>query len=255
MRPNTTVQKPTTSSVNPNSSVKPTAKFDSAASTAQRKQESKAVFEASKPKPVEKSKPTVAVNTPKTTPKPVTPSAQTIRNTVNRSEYENRTTRVEHHYHTHYGDRYNDYYSRPYINVGGGYSALFWYSMLDWSADRQARWFYHNQNVINQQYYQQQLTQNAQLRAEVERLKAQNVTVNPQYVDSEYQENPDLMYSQEYVKSVMDESLDANSVPVSRPKVIQTQNSWVVFVIWSFMLIVIVGGLIYLVFFHNFKGE
>ena len=72
--------------------------------------------------------------------------------------------------------------------------------MLDWSLERRAMWMYHNRHTIDSHLYAQQM-QNAQLQARVAALEGQGVQRNPNYVDSEYKDNPDLMYSNEYVSA------------------------------------------------------
>ena len=251
--PKTEVVKP---SSRPNSTTsakpqgKPTQTFDTAASTAQKKAESKALFQASKPKEEYKT-PTgkiVKIDT-------AAPSVKTIQSTPP-EKYEQRTTRVEHHYHNHYGDRYGYYRSQPFIDVGGGYSALFWYAMMDWNAQRRAEWLYHHQNVVNQQLFNEQM-QNAQLKAEVERLKASNVSINPNYVDSEFKDDPDLMYDDSYVAATYNP--EPVAAPVSAATVVKSPvahkssgSGWKWFWIISGTLLVL-GAVYYMVFVYDFK--
>jgi hypothetical protein len=214
-------------------------KFDSAAGNAKKKEESKAVFAASN------SKNTYVPQQPKstyTTPNGKSvqidknaPQVSNIRNNLDTHKYETRNTRIEHHYHTHYGDRYGYYRSQPIIYVGGGYSSLFWYSMLDWSLERRAAWLYHNQYTIDSALYNQQL-QNAELRVEIERLKARNVSVNKSYVDPEFNNNVDLMYDDNYVQAVYN------------PKIV-TSTSWYT----GLMIFLIFCGLFLLIWVLFFK--
>lgn len=208
---------PVVSSENSNSK-KPTKSFDSTASSAQKNVESRKSFEASKP---------VVVS------KPVTSKIQT---TTTKEEVAQRPQRIEHHYHRYYGDRYTTYRSQPYIDIGGGYSPIFWYAMADWSAERRAMWFYHNQNTINRDLYEQELRKNSALAAEVNRLHTQNVSVNPQYVDKEFVDNPDLMYS------------DAVVAAAVKPK--SSFSWWYIIIPFGLLL---VGTSVYFVFVHDFK--
>ncbi len=240
VKPTSPSTKPNPPAVNPNGiSSKPnTSTFDSA-STAQKKQESKNIFQASNPKPVEKpitytSKTGKSYSVDKTAP-----ATKTIQSTVSPQEHAQRTTRVEHHYHHNYGNRYDYYRNQPYIDVGGGYSALFWYAMMDWSLDRRAMWLYNNQNTINANLYNEQL-KNEALRLEVEKLKAKNAQIDPNYIDPEFKENPDLMYSEEYVDAVV------------KPK--DSGISWVWVFVWIIFAICLISG-IYLVFFKDWKVE
>jgi len=71
---------------------------------------------------------------------------------------------------------------------------------MEWNAERRARWLYHNQHTIEQAAYERGMRDQA-VAEELAKLKAQNVSVNPDYVDPEFKENPDLMYSQDYVEA------------------------------------------------------
>jgi hypothetical protein len=153
-------------------------------------------------------------------------------------QYSSRSTRVEHHYHTHYGDRYDYYRSQPYVYVGGGYSSLFWYSMMDWSLERRALWMYHNQNSMDRALYQQQLAENAQLQAEIARLQTAGTPVNTNYVDSEYADSPDLMYSDEYV----DAAYNPAPVAVAQPRPVRSTSSGSG-VLTFFLVLLVIGGL------------
>jgi hypothetical protein len=252
-KPSSRPETPSSSGFSFGDSKKPSSKpvngFDSSAAQAKKREESKTVFQAATAPKDSYTTPlgkTVKVDTSK-------PSVSVIRDTVSSDEYASRPTRIEHHYHTHYGDRYNTYRSRPYIDVGGGYSPLFWYIMLDWSVQRQAQWMYHNQNTINQALYQEQLAKNAALRAEIDRLRASGTTINPGYVDPEFRDNPDLMYSDEYVTAVY------NPTPVqqtyqSRPMTEEEKAAVAAFFKWVgiVLLVCVCGfGLYYLVFVKN----
>lgn len=105
-----------------------------------------------------------------------------------------------------YSHPYGYYASQPYINVGGGYSPIFWWMMMEWSADRRAEWMYHHQNTMNQTVYKETIIKDPELAAEIEKLKAANVAVNPEYVDKDFKDNPDLMYSQEYIQKHIEET-------------------------------------------------
>ena len=122
-------------------------------------------------------------------------------------QYRTRDTRVEHHYHNTYGDRYGYYQSQPYFYVGGGYSSIFYYSMLDWSIHRRAQWYYHNQSLVAQNATMQTQMQNAELQAEIAKLKAGGLAVNSNYIDSEYQGKEDLMYSDDFVNAAYNPSV------------------------------------------------
>ena len=204
-RPNSPQPPPTATTSKPTTS-KPTTTVDASASSARRKEESRAVFQKANPKP--EPAPTYTANG--RTEKVNTQSAKVIRETVTPDEYASRPQRIEKHYYHHYGDRYYDYNQRPTIYVGGGYSSLFWYSMMDWDYQRRALWLYNHQHEIDRSLYQQQL-QNAQLKAELARLQQQGADPNPGYIDPEFKTDPDAMYSDEYVKAAYNPQEDSHT--------------------------------------------
>lgn len=163
-------------------------------------------------------------------------------------KYANRTTRVEHHYHNTYGDRYDYYRSQPPIYVGGGYSPLFWYCMMDWSLDRRAMWMYHNQNTMDRALYQQQLAENAQLKAEIAKLEAAGTAVDPGYVDKEFKDNPDLMYTDEYVTAAYNPSKTVIAPP---PAVASPGVGAGTVILIVIIVLLIVWGLWWLIFKKN----
>lgn len=112
-----------------------------------------------------------------------------------------RTQRTEVHI-TNYGYSHPYSYYRSYdpYYVGGGYSSAFWWMMMEWNAERRARWLYHNQANIESAAYQKGM-QDAAVAAELARLKAENTVADPNYIDSEFKDNPDLMYDQDYVEA------------------------------------------------------
>lgn len=122
----------------------------------------------------------------------------------NPDKYARRQERIHDHYRGRYGNKYSDYARRPVIEVGGGYSSIFWYTLSDWELQRQALWLYHHQNMINHQLMAQRL-QNAALKAEIDRLKANGVAIDANYIDAEFRDNQDLMYSDDYVAAIYDQ--------------------------------------------------
>lgn len=148
------------------------------------------------------------------------------------------------------------------IYVGGGYSSVFWYTMLDWSLERRALWLYHNQRTIQEDLYLQQL-QNAQLRAEIERIRLRNLSVNSDYIDPEFKDEPDLMYSDDHIDAIY------NPVPVQpiatpyvpptplTPEQIEANNaaaySFLKFFLAAILVGSLVGVIIWAVFFKNWN--
>ena len=103
--------------------------------------------------------------------------------------------------------------ARPDIEVGGNYCSTFWYSTLDWSAERRAAWLYHNSEVIRRDLYQRELEDPEVARAVAE-LKKKQTKCNPLYVDPQYVSDPDLMFNAEYVDAVFHhDNTDTWSIP------------------------------------------
>jgi hypothetical protein len=231
--------------VDTNSS-KPKSTFDSAASKSQKKAESAAAYKAAtKPKD---SYTTPAGKVVKVDPQ--SPTVANVRKTVTPTEYANRSTRVENHYHNYYGDRYDTYRSRPYIDVGGGYSPLFWYMMADWSLERRAQWMYNNQNTMNSQLYQQELAKNAQLAAQVEALKARGAAPDPNYIDPEFKDDPDLMYDDAAVTAAF------NPTPVPAEHTPSSAGAIFIWILAIVFIGIVLFGLYYFIFRANlFKDE
>jgi len=216
--------------------------YDDAAAAAAARSKSKETFvKANQPKAeyVDPKGKTVKIDS-------TNPNVTTVRNKLDADSYRTRTVRVEHHYHHTYGPRYTYYGSQPYIYVGGGYSPIFYYAMLDWSLERRAAWYYHNQHCMDQALYQKSLADNAQLRLEIEKMKARSVSVNTGYIDPEFADNPDLMYTQEHIDAVYNsaEPDEDNTVHVVHH---HEGGGWVI--LWVLLGI----GLVYLVFIKNWK--
>ena len=129
------------------------------------------------------------------------PAAKAAITSKPKSEYTPaaRTSRYTKVINNNYSHPYSYYASMPQINIGGGFSPVFWYMMGEWSASRRAEWLYHHGSSINTTVYNQTIQQNPEVAAELERLKAQGKAVDPNYVDKDFKDNPDLMYSQTVV--------------------------------------------------------
>ena len=109
---------------------------------------------------------------------------------------------------------------------------------MEWNAERRARWLYNHQSTIDQAAYQKGM-QDAQVAAEIARLKAENAAVDPDYVDPEFADNPDLMYDQEFVEAAYN------------PTVVQPvqKHSWLQVFVW----LIIVGVLFFVAYWLVFK--
>jgi hypothetical protein len=131
-----------------------------------------------------------------------------------------------------YSRPYDWYYSQPTFYVGGGYSSAFWWMMMtDWTAERRAYWLYHNQANIERDAYERGM-KDAAVAAEIAKLKAQGVKPNPDYVDKEFSDNPDLMYDQDYVEAAYN------------PVVVEEHSSGVGTVLLWFLVIIIAGAVV-----------
>jgi hypothetical protein len=176
-----------------------------------------------------------AATAPKTTPTPVATKTtrsippvspkkvETVRNVTHERyvTYDNRASGF-------YGSRYQPtYYHDSFSPFLMGYltsSAL--------NSQQRAMWVYNHQSDMDSARYQQLLASDANLRAEIERLKASNAPVDASYVPPGMADNPDLMYDKSFV--------DAH-----RPKD-SGISVW-----WMLLGITAIGGVVYLVFFRK----
>lgn len=122
-----------------------------------------------------------------------------------------RQSRVTNHVTTHhYNHNYDWYHTQPSFYVGGGYSSAFWWMMSEWSAERRAMWFYHNQNNIDSSAYQRGV-QDAEVAERLKKLESENLVRNSDYIDSEFTNDPSMMYSQEYVEAAYNPQTSSSS--------------------------------------------
>lgn len=113
-----------------------------------------------------------------------------------------RTQRTVEHVHVyHYHHDYDWYCHQPTIYVGGGYSSAFWWMMMEWDAERRARWLYNNQERISQDAYAQGV-RDAQVQAYINKWKAEQRAVDREYVDPEFAQDPSLMMTQDHIEAV-----------------------------------------------------
>jgi hypothetical protein len=126
---------------------------------------------------------------------------------------ERRRTRVEEHvvvHHYHHPSVW--YYQQPTVYIGGGYSSSFWWMMMEWDAQRRAEWFYHNRDRIDRDAYNRGVA-DAEVRARLADLERRQAQRNPNYIDRDFANNPDLMYEDGYVEAAYNPKV----VPVSNP--------------------------------------
>ncbi len=116
--------------------------------------------------------------------------------------------------------------------------------MLDWSLQRRAQWYYHNQALVAQNATMQAQMQNAELQAEIAKLKSGAVAINADYIDPEFEGKEDLMYSDDFVNAAYNPS-------ITQPP--DTQMSCGKMMLIFLACLVLGGLLIYSVFIRNWK--
>jgi hypothetical protein len=147
----------------------------------------------------------------------------------------------------HYHHPYSYYSSQPVIYVGGGYNSAFWWMMMEWSAERRAMWLYHNQYNISADAYAQGV-RDAQVAAQLQRMKTSGINPNPNYIDPEFSGDPSIMYT--------DAHLQAMYPPVSRPATAAERAAGAV-ILWifvGFLAVAALIGLLYLLTQVKFKS-
>ncbi len=143
---------------------------------------------------------------------------------------------------------YGSYYSRPYY-----YQDYFSPFLMGWllsdvaSSHDRALWAYHHQSDMDQTRYNELLQKDANLQAEINQLKSQNVPVDPAYVPSQMSSNPDLMYNKEFV--------DASYNPVEVQSTTQEENKIGKALFWAFFLffgVVVVSSFVHFMFIKEY---
>jgi hypothetical protein len=141
----------------------------------------------------------------------------------------------------HYRHDYGWYSSQPVVYVGGGYSSAFWYMMLEWDAERRARWLYYNRYNIEAGAYERGV-RDAQVAAAINRMENQRVYRDPNYIDPELAKNPQavqVQYTQDYVDNLY------NRKPVPPPPSNPGSALTVFLVLGSIVLLVFLCCVIY----------
>lgn len=131
-----------------------------------------------------------------------TADAQKIRSMPSSSvRPEVRQKNIEVHVTHHYPHDYGWYRSQPPVYVGGGYSSAFWWMMMEWDADRRARWLYNHRYDIDADAYSRAV-RDAEVARRIERLESSRPYRDPNYVDNEFRADPSLQYDDDYVHAV-----------------------------------------------------
>jgi len=154
----------------------------------------------------------------------------------------------------HYNHPVSYYQSQPAFHVGGGYSPLFWYMMMDnWSESRRAEWLYHNQSHISQEAYERGM-KDAAVAQKVAEMKLASVPVKDSYVDPEMEADPSLMFEEEYIESAYNPEVEpvVHAEPV-KAKSLETESSSISFSDFCIALAATLGvvGLGWFVFFKR----
>lgn len=195
----------------------------------------------------------VAKTTPAATPKSTyTPAGTNVQKTINPQSAPVQTVRryVTHERYVTYDNRLSSFYG-PYYGRPAYYSDYFSPFLMGWlmsdalNSHQRALWVYHHQDQMDQARYAELLRRDAQLQAEINQLKAQNVVQDSNYVPPQMADNPDLMYSKEFVDAAY------NPVQSSVEPVPANSGGWWRFFLWTFVL----GGVafaVYLLFFREF---
>jgi hypothetical protein len=204
--------------------------FNSGLSSAGRKQESQTRYEASTaPKSTYTSKgsdgKTVQQNI-----KPDSPQVQTVRRSVTHERYVTYDNRANTFYGGYYGSPM--YYHDPFSPFLMG-----WIMSDALNSQQRALWMYHHQSDMDSARYQAMLAKDAKLQAEIDALKAKNLTPDPSYVPPQMAENPDLMFNKDFVDA------SYNPVAVVENDAVNEGGSggmWIVIV----LIILVLGGVV-----------
>lgn len=129
---------------------------------------------------------------------------------------QNITVHVTKHYH----HPYTYYTSQPVVYVGGGYSSAFWWMMMEWDAERRARWLYHNRYNIEADAYSRGM-RDAQVSQYIAKLEADRAYRDANYVDSEFSKDRSLMYTDDYVRAAYNPTVHHDPTPVSGSAVLK----------------------------------
>jgi hypothetical protein len=125
------------------------------------------------------------------------PSATNVREKLTPAMHDQRIARAQ----QIFGASYAVWKARPNIWVGGFIDSTFWYSMEDWAPEREAKWLWNYQNVIEPSLLSERL-ENGRVKDEYWKLQTTKPVIDPYYVDPAFADDPDLMYRDEFVEAV-----------------------------------------------------
>lgn len=235
------------SSAPSSNSTKPTTGFTTGLTSQAQKADSKAAFQASQPKYVPQApRSTYKTSSGKVVPmKADAPQVTTIRKYVTHERYVTYDNRAS--------GFYGSYYSRPYY-----YNDSFSPFLMGWllsdtlNSHQRALWMYHHQSDMDSARYAELIKKDAQLQIEIERLKAQNLARDPNYVPVQMKDNPDIMYTKDFVDAAVNPTLISGPPVSSMPPVVdKTGHGAGYYVLWTLFWICLVGGIVWFFFgFH-----
>lgn len=207
--------------------------FNSGMSTAAKKEESRQKYQAA--------------TAPKSTYTPPGPSGKPQSVKADSPQVQNVRRYVTHERYITYDNRasvfYGGYYGHP-VYYNDPFSPFLWgWIMSDAiNSHQRALWMYHHQYDMDSARYQAMLAKDAQLQAEIDALKTQNLARDPNYVPAQMQDNPDMMYSKEFVDA------SYNPVPVAQPSSGSIFWGAMKTVFWTLVVFGLVGVVIYFLF-------
>ena len=108
---------------------------------------------------------------------------------------------------------------------------------------------------MDRERYQYLISRDAQLQAEINQLRAQNIARNPSYVPPQMSDNPDLMYNKEFVDAAYNPQVVQENVPIQENVGEIQQKSSNSMIYWTIAVVMIIGGcagLYYILFLKDF---
>ncbi len=207
--------------------------FDSAASAAQRRQESKAAF-------TQGSKPRTTYTTPGGETRPLDASdkrVEEIRRDTDAGRWAMRQQRRSAVFPSP---------PAPIVIYHDPYSNWFWWWLLMRDRDTRAWWAYHHQSDMDAARYRDLLAKDQQLEARVRELESKKVPRDSTYVPSGL--DPDLMYDDGFVEA----AIDPQPVPPPPPP----PSRRLAGAVWRIALILAgMAFLVWLVFIKRWGGD
>ena len=167
---------------------------------------------------------------------PNSPQVQTVRRYVTHERYITYDNRAS--------GFYGGYYGRPsFFHDSFSPFLMGWMFSSALSSHDRAMWAYNHQNEMDQARYQEMLRRDAQLQAEIDQLKAAKTPIDPSFVPAAMKDNPDLMYSKEFVDAAY------NPVEVAGAS---SGHGWLYSLFVSTLVVGALGYVGYLLFFKEF---